>query len=147
MNTIQKRATRRNRTNGPTLRRAGVAAVEFAVCLPVLVLITLAFIDLTNLIYFRQTLKIAAYDAARTAAESGSTEAEVRAAAQRLLDMRGVENSTLTLPNNFNTITRGTMMDFDLSVPISELTYFTGMDFWNASLGNAITVEVSAVKE
>lgn len=127
--------------------RTGAAVVEFAVCLPVLVLVTLAFIDLTNLIYFRQTIKIAAYDAARTAAEPTATESEVQTAAGRLMTARQIDNWTLTLPNDFGSKVRGERIDLTLSVPISEMTYFTGMDFWGASLGSAIEVEIASTRE
>lgn len=140
-------ARRHRRRRSSQNRRKGAAVVEFAVCLPVLVLITLAFIDLTNYIYFRQSLKIAAYDAARVAARPESTSTDVQNAAERLMDMRGIDNWTLTLPNNYSTVERGTLMTFTLSAPLSEMTHFTGMDFWQSSIGSTVTVNLAAVKE
>ncbi|MCA9131098.1 MAG: pilus assembly protein [Planctomycetales bacterium] len=133
--------------NGRIRHRKGVAVVEFAVCLPILVLITLGFIDLTNLIYFRQTIKIAAYDAARAAAEPASSSAEVQAAASRLMTMRGIDNWTLTIPDNFSSISRGGRVDLTLAVPFAEMTCFSGLDLWTAQLGKSVTVNISCVKE
>lgn len=121
--------------------------MEFAICLPVLVAVTLAFIDLTNLIYFRQTIKIACYDAARAAAESTANSQSVQDTADRLLSMRGVDNYQLTLPNNFDAIQRGNIVKVGLTVPLSEMTSFAGMGLWDDSLSNGVTIETSIIKE
>lgn len=121
--------------------------VEFAICLPVLVAVTLAFIDLTNLIYFRQTVKVASYDAARAAAEPSANTASVQSAVDRLLSIRGIENYSIDLPENFESIQRGTLMNLSVTVPLSEMTSFSGMSLWEDSLENGITVDVSVVKE
>ncbi|GAB5402696.1 MAG: pilus assembly protein [Aureliella sp.] len=121
--------------------------VEFAVCLPVLVAVTLAFIDLTNLIYFRQTIKVASYDAARAAAEPTATESSVQSAVDRLLDIRGIENYSIDLPEGFAETQRGELMTLSVTVPLSEMTSFSGMSLWEDSLENGITVDVSVVKE
>ncbi len=127
--------------------RKGAAMVEFAICLPILVAVTLAFIDLTNLVYFRQTIKVASYDAAREAAEPSANTASVQAAVDRLLDLRGIENYAVNLPTNFESVQRGTLMTLSLSVPLSEMTSFSGMSLWEDSLENGITDDVSVVKE
>lgn len=121
--------------------------VEFAICLPVLVAVTLAFIDLTNLIYFRQTIKIASYDAARAASEPTATQSSVEAAVDRLLDIRGIENYSIDLPQDFETIQRGTLMTIGVTVPLSEMTSFSGVSLWDDSIENGINVNVSVVKE
>lgn len=127
--------------------RKGAAVVEFAFCLPLLVTITLSFIDLTNLIYFRQTIKIAAYDAARTASEPTSSAADVATTADRMLSMRGVENYSLDLPGDYAAINRGETVAIGLTVPLSEMTSFTGMGLWADSLTDGIEIKVYVVKE
>ncbi|HBE69035.1 MAG TPA: hypothetical protein DDW52_12875 [Planctomycetaceae bacterium] len=141
-----RRRTKRRRHSSRDDRR-GAAIVEFAICLPVLVAVTLAFIDLTNLIYFRQTIKIACYDAARAAAEASADAQSVQDTADRLLSMRGVENYELTLPDDFDTIPRGSIVNVELAVPLSEMTSFSGMDLWEDSLDNGVTIETSIIKE
>lgn len=128
-------------------RRKGAAIIEFAICLPVLVAVTLAFIDLTNLIYFRQTIKVASYDAARAAAEPTATSASVQSAAQRLLETRGIETYSVSLPEGFSTAQRGDVMTVSVTVPLSEMTSFSGMNMWEDSIENGVTVDVSVVKE
>ncbi len=127
--------------------RKGAAVVEFAICLPVLVAVTFSFIDLTNLIYFRQTIKIAAYDAARKAAEPTASTSDVQVAAARMLQARGIDTHTLTIPQNYSDIARGETIDISLNVPLAEMTSFTGMNLWGNSIGNGISIDLSVVKE
>lgn len=125
-------------------KRKGAAMVELAVCLPVFTVLTFGFIDLTNYIYFRQTLKIAAYDGARAAIEPGANQADVELAVSRLMNARGVNNWDLTPPADLENIERGDFVEVALSAPISEVTHFSSLNLFQN--GN-ITVEVAAVKE
>ena len=47
--------------------RSGVAAAEFAVCLPVIVLLVLAMIESCTMVFLKQSVSIAAYEGVRTA--------------------------------------------------------------------------------
>jgi Flp pilus assembly protein TadG len=118
--------------------------VEFAVCTPVLVLITLAFIDLTNFIYFRQAIKLAVYDAARMAAEPSAQVSDVQDSAARLLQTRGIENWSLDIPSQFDSFDRGDMMTLELTVPVTEVTHFSNLGIFQD--GN-VSVSLSVVKE
>ena len=125
--------------------RRGAAVVELAICLPLLVLVTVGFVDLTNFIFFRQAVKVAAYDAARTAVRPQSGPDDVQAACGRLLTARGIDNWTLTLPPNYAGIDRGDLVQLNLTVPINEMTQFSGMDYWAPAAD--VSVDITAVKE
>lgn len=56
--------------------RKGAAVVEFAVCLPVIVLIVLGSIEAASLLFLKQTLVQASYEGAKLAIIDG-TQAEV----------------------------------------------------------------------
>lgn len=141
-NRMQRKRVARNRKRG---ERRGAAVIELAACLPVLMVITLAFIDLTNLTYFRQTLKIAAYDAARTAAQPGATEEEITAAAQRLLDDRNIVGWEVDIPDDYSEISRGEQIDLSISAPLTEVAFFTRMKFWETT--DDLVVNLAIVKE
>lgn len=126
-------------------RRRGAGVVELAICLPLLVLVTVGFVDLTNFIFFRQAVKVAAYDAARTAIRPESDPADVQAACARLLAARRIDNWTLTLPADYDTISRGDLVQLSLTVPINEMTQFSGMDYWAPAAD--VSVDITAVKE
>lgn len=60
---------RRQSVGSKQWQRSGTAAVEFAVCVPLLLLLALACSDFGRIVYFHQIV----VNAARTAAESGAT--------------------------------------------------------------------------
>lgn len=99
-------------------RRRGVAAVEFAVCLPIIVLIVLSTIEACSMIFLKQTLAIAAYEGARTAIIPGATKADVEAACNQILADRDVSGATVTIkPTSFNTLPPGQFVDVTISAP------------------------------
>ena len=79
--------------------RRGVAAVEFALLLPVFVLLVLGTIEATSMIFLQQSLEIAAYEGARIGLVPGSTAGNVEGAVLQILDARNVQGSTTTVRN------------------------------------------------
>lgn len=77
--------------------RAGVAAVEFAVCLPVLVLIVFASIEACTMVFLKESLTVAAYEGSRIALQPAATEAEVIARCEEVLAEREVAGGTVEL--------------------------------------------------
>ncbi|MFN7734879.1 MAG: TadE/TadG family type IV pilus assembly protein [Pirellula sp.] len=75
--------------------RAGVACVEAAICLPVLFAIVLVGVEITNLIFLKQSLSTAAYESCRTAIQSSTTTAVSRSVGAAVLDSRGVKSYTI----------------------------------------------------
>lgn len=77
----QARPPVRFRTKGPAVafKRSGAAIIELAVCLPLLVLITLATIKACSMIFLKQTLIIAAFEGARIGMLPGSAALNVEA--------------------------------------------------------------------
>lgn len=83
--------------------RRGVAATEFAVCLPILLVLIIGTIEACSMIYLKQTLTAAAYEGIRSSLVAGSTTADVEAACRRVLDPRNVQNATITItPANYS---------------------------------------------
>ena len=84
----------------PLRRRArtAVAAVEFAVCMPIITLLVLGSIEATSMIFLRQSLQTAAYEATRSACQANGSDAAARASAQAILDSRLIRNYQITFP-------------------------------------------------
>ncbi len=83
--------------------------VEFAMTLPLFVMITLGTIEVCSMIYLKQNLQIAAYEAARAALVIKSSDSVVKATAKRFLDDRRVRNATVSItPKTFATEPAGT---------------------------------------
>ncbi|HEY6562898.1 MAG TPA: TadE family protein, partial [Pirellulaceae bacterium] len=75
----------------------GAAVVEFAVCLPVLMLLVTGAIELTNVIHIKQSLTATAYEAARQAVRPDATLSSTQAIADRVLRGHRIRNGRLTV--------------------------------------------------
>ena len=93
---------RSRRTSLPRRRlqaaqRKAVATVEFAICLPLLITLTLGTMDLCSLIFLQESVTIAAYEGARQGVGRGRTNADVTARITEFLDDRNIEYSGTNL--------------------------------------------------
>ncbi|MFY9255044.1 MAG: TadE family protein [Fuerstiella sp.] len=85
-----------------TPSRSGVAAAEFAVCLPILLVIVIGTIEACSMIYLKQSLSVAAYEGVRAALKPGAETADVDAACKQILTARKVSGATVTItPGDF----------------------------------------------
>lgn len=73
-------------------RRSGVATLEFAIVLPVLISLTLGTMDICSMMFLRETAVIAAYEGARVGVARGSTNADAIDRITEFLDERGVNH-------------------------------------------------------
>lgn len=86
--------------------------------LPLLLIIVLGTIESCTMIYLKQNLHIASYEAARAALVPKSTNSIVTTTAQRFLDDRRVRNSSITItPSNFASSPSGTWITVQIDAP------------------------------
>ena len=78
----------------PNRDRRGVATVEFAVLLPIMVLILLGTIECTSMIFLQQSLEIVCYETVRTAARPQAFSADAQARATEIITDRTPPKST-----------------------------------------------------
>jgi Flp pilus assembly protein TadG len=71
--------------------RSGTAVTECAICLPLVMLISLATIDVSSALFLKESLTIAAYEGARVGALRGGTNASARGRISEILDSRGIQ--------------------------------------------------------
>ncbi|QDV11805.1 TadE-like protein [Rosistilla oblonga] len=71
-------------------QRTGAAVVEMAICLPVLIALTVATIDVCSVMFLKESLSIAAYEGARVGVARGGTNAQATARVKEILDERGI---------------------------------------------------------
>ncbi len=91
-----------NSAQTPKGDRAGVAAAEFAVCLPILMVIIMGTIEACSMVYLKQSLSVAAYEGARASLRPGGSTSTVNAACNQILSARKVRGAVVTVsPNNF----------------------------------------------
>ncbi|QDT58345.1 TadE-like protein [Stieleria bergensis] len=70
--------------------RKGVATVELAFCVPLLLVFTMATLDLCSLFFLKETITLAAYEGARAGVARGRTDEDVINRIYQVLDERNV---------------------------------------------------------
>lgn len=80
-----------SRTRRRSAAPRGVAAVEFAIILPVLVVLTLGTIDVCSVIFLREGVLLAAYEGAREGVQQDGTNASATARVTEFLDARNIQ--------------------------------------------------------
>jgi Flp pilus assembly protein TadG len=104
-----------------TLQRQGAAALEFAICLPMLMLITFGIIETCDAIFLKQSLILAAQEGARVAVVPNATATNVTTQVQNILSARGVQHESITIsPNNFTTAPFGSMITVNVIARIDQ---------------------------
>lgn len=99
-------------------RRRGVAAVEFAVCLPVLVLVIVGSIEACTMVFLKESLTVAAYEGSRAALKPGATADDVTARCTEVMAERGVDGGTVTVtPSNIGAADAGETIQVSVSAP------------------------------
>jgi Flp pilus assembly protein TadG len=123
----QKRAKARTTFAFKSETRRGAALVEFAICLPVLVLIVLGSIEAASAVFVRQGLVVAAYEAAREAARRGSTADSATARAQAILTQRKINSSVIKIiPSNVEASQRGEPITIEITAGMQANSPFFG---------------------
>lgn len=129
---MMKRRTRNS-------NRRGVAAAEFAVCLPVMVLLVLGMIETCSMIFLKQSLAVAAYEGAHMAVKPGATSAEVRATCQGILRDRRVNAANIQInPGSVDAVAPGDYMTIRVTAPsdrngVLPLKFFRGKNLESAA--------------
>lgn len=124
--------------------RRGTAAVEFAIILPVLLIIQLGTIEICTMIFLKQSLTIAAFEAARVSVVPTTTSANVVDAATKVLKIKKVKDFNVTItPANFSAAAYGTFIRVDVTAPCKSNSPISPFYFKSQSL----TASVELMKE
>ena len=107
--------------------RRGLAAVEFAVCLPVIVLLVFGTIEASSYIFLKQSLAVASYEGVRAATRLGGDNDRARRAAQNILDSRGVVGYRIEFPGGESSLAdRGEEIVIEVSAPSADNSPLAG---------------------
>ncbi|MBL8810391.1 MAG: pilus assembly protein [Planctomycetaceae bacterium] len=121
--------------------RSGAAIVEFALVVPLLLVIVMGTIEASTMIYLKQTLHIAAYEAARTALVPKTTVSMVETTARRILDDRRVRDTTITVtPNNFPAAAVSTWITVRVDAPSNSNFAVPLLFFRNKTISGSCTM-------
>ena len=109
--------TRTRRMKSSRKQRIGAAVVEFAVCLPLIMLIVLGTIEAGSLLFLKQTLVQAAYEGAKVAIASGD-EARVNQAVGAVVASRNLNNVQVQFtPSDIANVPAGETITITISAP------------------------------
>jgi Flp pilus assembly protein TadG len=124
--------------------RRGAALVEFAVCIPVIMLLILGSMEATSAIFVRQSLTTSAYEGVREAVRAGASTADASLRAQAVLDARRIRSSNIRFtPAEVRSAPRGSPIIIEVSAPFAANSPFFG----NVVADRVSTVRTVMVKE
>jgi Flp pilus assembly protein TadG len=104
--------------------REGLAVVELAICLPLMVMLTFGAIEAANAIYLKQTLVTAAYEAVRTATALGATQADGQTRYQEIVDAVGMKGTAITFSPQIKADTpSGTAIKVTVTAPADSNSF------------------------
>ena len=113
----------------PSDSRRGIAAVELALCLPVLMAAGFGMIEACNAVYVQARLQSAAFESVRlatrptTATNLAASASQVQATCNTLLTQLGVQGATVTIsPSDLTNLTPQTLVTVSISAPFSQNT-------------------------
>lgn len=121
-------------------KRRGAVAVEFAIVVPILFLFFFAGFEFMRVSMVRHTVDNAVYEGARRGIIPGSTNAEVRSEAERVLGTIGIDTFNLeVLPANITDQTEEVTVR--ITVPLDENTYVPAKYFLGEELVRELTLQ------
>lgn len=108
--------------------RRGIAAVECAVCLPLIMLLVLGTIESSNAIFVQQALTSAAYEGANIASVKGNTADLAESTARNVLDAMKISNATIAITPPVTPQTpAGTVVQVTCTAPLKGNTLLFGV--------------------
>ncbi len=109
----------------PALRnkRTGAAAVEFAIVLPVFVLLVFGMIEYGRMVMVQQVITNASREGARQAVLDGATSAAVQTAVTSYLTGASVSGSSTTVSPNPSGAAAGVPITVTVSIPFTAVSW------------------------
>ena len=99
-------------------RRQGAAVVEFAVCLPLILLVAFGAVEAAGMLFLRQTLVQAAYEGAKVIVRNEGTEDQSRAIMDAVIAGRRLQGVSIQFnPANPEAVELGVPITVTVSAP------------------------------
>jgi Flp pilus assembly protein TadG len=125
-----------------TRRRRGASAVEFALCVPVLLLVLFAIVEYSRVLQIQNAVRQAAFEGARAGVALDAVTSDVTTAANNIINALGIKGATVTVTPNPISYTTQTVTVAVSAVPASNgwfVRFFTS--------GMSITSTISLDRE
>ena len=123
-----------------TLRpRKGAAIIELAVCLPLLVIVSLATIEACAMIFLKQTLAVAAFEGARTGLLPGSAPMNVEAQCALIMNDHSISTFSVAMqPSDPSALLDGDYFRVEVSAPCAPNSLIGGWFYAGQSLTESV---------
>ena len=121
-------------------QRRGAALVELAVCLPMMLIITLGAIETANAIFLKQCLTSIAYEGARLASGPGGTTADAQTLCQQLLTARKINGATVSCTSITASAAAGTPITVQVTATVDNNSIGISKYFKSRSLSASATM-------
>ena len=123
--------------------RRGVATVELAICLPMLMLLVVGAIESSNMIFLQQAVTVAAYESVHVVSRGGGTIPQAQTRADQILGARAIGESTVSYsPTNADKAPRGEVIAVTVTAPVASNAIGLGWFFD----GQTVSATVRMVK-
>lgn len=125
----------------PSVRR-GFAAAEFALILPVMILIIFGTIDVISMMRVEQRLNVVAFECARVAATPKTTMNNVKYQRDLLCHEGQISEVSLTVqPENLGSISSGDWLTVTASTDFATNSFIGGWLFPNLQLTKSMSIQ------
>ncbi len=102
----------------PSVNRRGAAVVEFAVCLPVIILIVLGSIEAASMLFLRQALIQSAYEGAKVAIRADGNNSDATTAIENVASGRRLNKVQIAFsPENVRNAKQGEFISVTIAAP------------------------------
>jgi Flp pilus assembly protein TadG len=119
--------------------RRGVVTVEFAICVPILLLFFFAALEFSRVNMIRQTVENATYEGCRRGIVPGATAANCRTSAQAVLNTISVHGATINVTPAV--ITQDTpQVTVSVAIPVNNNSWVAPLFFKNKTVSNSMTL-------
>ncbi|MFN3189507.1 MAG: TadE/TadG family type IV pilus assembly protein [Aureliella sp.] len=122
-----------------TPSRSGAVIAELAICTPVLILVSAALIELASMIFVKQGLSVAAYEAAHHAVQPEATNGQALGAANDILNERRITGANVSISPDIASVREGDLFTVRVTAPSDS----NGVGIMR--LFNPVTLEASVV--
>ena len=107
--------------------RDGVAAAECAICVPIVVTLTVVTIEMCAAIFLKESITIAAYEGARIGVMKLATPTDVENQCEAILEARNVTGATITVePDDFSGLGELDPITVVITAPLEGNSAFIG---------------------
>jgi Flp pilus assembly protein TadG len=122
-------------------KRRGAAAVEFAIVLPVFVLLVFGMIEYGRMVMVQQVITNASREGARLAVLDGATASSVQSAVTTYLTNAQISGGTCTIsPANPSSAASGDPVTVTVSIPFSSVSWLPSPMYLGGKTLSASTV-------